>query len=264
MGRKTNKIVINCSHCKKDYKIAPSKAKTSKFCAKACMDEARDVKVEYTCKVCKTVFKSGKPKTYCSRACYVKDVKKKRVNLKCQSCSKEYQKPEGKETKYCSRECTFVAQSSGLADIPSNGRKGFRKDLNPKYFFKSSLEADYARYCDSVGKKYIYEHKTFKVLYGDKEKVYTPDFYHPDEDRYVETKAVRRDRKFNSNLLAADLLKQQGINIDVLLMEDFYRSIKQSGHYWLIDNIENKNYDGTRHLIYLRKRLNNVSNKSTS
>ena len=96
-------------------------------------------------------------------------------------------------------------------------------------------------------------HKTFKVLYGSKEKVYTPDFYHPEEDRYVETKAVRRDRKFNSNLLAADLLKEQGVNIDVVLMDDFYRQIKQSGHYWLIDNIENKNYDGTRHLIYLKK-----------
>ena len=50
-------------------------------------------------------------------------------------------------------------------------------------------------------------------------------------------------------------LIKQGINIDVLLMDDFYRLIKQSGHYWLIDNIENKNYDGTRHLIYLKKKV---------
>tara|TARA_B100000427_G_scaffold309569_1_gene298697 strand:+ start:1403 stop:2173 length:771 start_codon:yes stop_codon:yes gene_type:complete len=254
MGRKSNKVVLVCQHCKKEYKIAPSKAKNSKYCSKKCMDDARDVKATYKCKVCGKEFKSGRPKTYCSRACYEKDVKKERVKLNCQSCGKEYEKPKGQETKYCSRDCTFVAQSSGLADIPSNGRKGFRKDLNPKYFFKSSLEADYARYCDSIGKKYIYEHKTFKVSYGNKDKVYTPDFYHPDEDRYVETKAVRRDRKFNSNLLAADILKEQGVNIDVLLMDDFYRSIKQSGHYWLIDNIENKNYDGTRHLIYLKKK----------
>jgi hypothetical protein len=256
MGRKSNKILLKCQNCKKEYKIAPSKAKNSKFCSKACMDDARDVKVYYKCKVCSKEFKSGRPKTYCSRVCYEKDVKKERVDLKCHSCGKDYKKPKGRETKYCSRDCTFIAQSSGLADIPSNGRKGFRKDLNPKYFFKSSLEADYARYCDAIGKKYIYEHKTFKVSYGNKEKVYTPDFYHPDEDKYVETKAIRRDRKFNSNLLAADILKQQGINIDVVLMDEFYRLIKQSGHYWLIDNIENKNYDGTRHLIYLKKKVN--------
>ena len=50
-------------------------------------------------------------------------------------------------------------------------------------------------------------------------------------------------------------LKDQGINIDVLLMHEFYTQIKQSGHYWLIDNIENKNYLGTRHLIYLKKKV---------
>ena len=253
MGRKSNKVLLKCVQCGEEYRMPPSKAKNSKYCSKTCMDNARSFKEEYSCKVCKKKFKAGRAKTYCSRACYEKDVKKERVDLKCQTCGKDYQKPVGQETKFCSRACSFVAQSSGLSDIPSNGRKGFRKDLNPKYFFKSSLEADYARYCNAIGRKYIYEHKTFKVLYGSKEKVYTPDFYHPEEDRYVETKAVRRDRKFNSNLLAADLLKEQGVNIDVVLMDDFYRQIKQSGHYWLIDNIENKNYDGTRHLIYLKK-----------
>ena len=170
-------------------------------------------------------------------------------------CDKKYIKPEGRETKYCSRTCQMLAQSSGLAEIPSNGRQGFRKDLSPNYFFKSSLEADYARWCEFTGRKYIYEHKTFTVQYDGRDKQYTPDFYHPDEDKYVELKAIRRDRKFNSNLLAADLLKQDGIDIDVLLMDEFYRNIKQSGHYWLIDNIENKNYHGTRHLIYLKKKV---------
>ena len=90
--------------------------------------------------------------------------------------------------------------------------------------------------------------------YGGKDKQYTPDFYHPDEDKYVELKAIRRDRKFNSNILAVDLLKQEGINIDILLMRDFYKQIKQSNHYWTIVNIENKNYHGTRHLIYTKKK----------
>ena len=123
------------------------------------------------------------------------------------------------------------------------------------YFFKSSLEADYARWCEATNKPYVYEHKTFTVKHAGKEKQYTPDFYHPDEDKYVETKAIRRDRKYNSNLLAADILASQGLNIEVLLMSDFYRQIKQSGHYWSIDNIENKNYLGTKHLIYHKKKV---------
>jgi len=180
------------------------------------------------------------------------DNKKKRVSLICDNCGIKYEKPFDEVTKYCSKTCQHTAQSSGLHEIPSNGRMGFRKDLPPKYFFKSSLEADYARWCEATNKPYIYEHKTFTVQYDGRDKQYTPDFYHPDNDKYVELKAIRRDRKFNSNLLAADILKQQGLDIDVLLMHEFYTQIKQSGHYWLVDNIENKNYHGTRHLIYLK------------
>ena len=254
MGRPSNKVSKKCIHCGKVYLVSPSKQEKSKFCSRECMQKSKSTAKEYDCKNCGIKFTSPKKKTFCSRKCYLENVMRERVSLKCGNCGKEYIKPKGEETKFCSRECAFVAQSSGLLEIPSNGRKGFRKDLNPNYFFKSSLEADYARYCDAIGKKYIYEHKTFKVDYGNKTKIYTPDFYHPDEDKYVETKAVRRDRKFNTNLLAADILKQQGLNIEVVLMDEFYRKIKQSGHYWLIDNIENKNYDGTRHLIYLKKK----------
>ena len=81
--------------------------------------------------------------------------------LKCHSCGKDYERPIGKETKFCSKDCQNFGQSAGLTNIPSNGRAGYRKDLPSNYFFKSSLEADYARYCKAIGKKYIYEHRTF-------------------------------------------------------------------------------------------------------
>ena len=256
---------LKCIECGKEYYRPPSKQANSKFCSASCRNKhlsksKRKEKVTVKCVSCDVKFEKYKDssKKYCNRKCYKEDVLVERVEKKCPTCGIIFKKSKNRMTKYCSKSCLNEAQSSGLQEIPSNGRMGFRRDLNPNYFFKSSLEADYARYCDSIGRKYIYEHKTFKVSYGNKDKVYTPDFYHPDEDRYVETKAVRRDRKFNSNLLAADILKEQGVNIDVLLMDDFYRSIKQSGHYWLIDNIENKNYDGTRHLIYLKKKVENV------
>ena len=247
----------NCTVCNSEYTIPKSKAARSKFCSKECKVVAQKTRAikEYTCKGCNTLFESNSKRTYCCKSCYINSTKRKRIELSCDFCDKKYIKPEGRETKYCSRTCQMLAQSSGLAEIPSNGRQGFRKDLSPNYFFKSSLEADYARWCEFTGRKYIYEHKTFTVQYDGRDKQYTPDFYHPDEDKYVELKAIRRDRKFNSNLLAADLLKQDGIDIDMLLMDEFYRNIKQSGHYWLIDNIENKNYHGTRHLIYLKKKV---------
>ena len=253
MPRISTQVTLVCETCKTEYKKPQSRAKTSKYCSKECKNKASAKYEIKKCEVCGIEFKSKRGKTYCSRECYLKKNKRERVTLKCEYCGIEYQKPKGRETKYCSKDCQNKAQSSGLHEIPSNGRMGFRYDLPNNYFFKSSLEADYARWCEATNKAYVYEHKTFTVQYDGRDKQYTPDFYHPDEDKYVELKAIRRDRKFNSNLLAADLLKQQGVNIDVLLMHEFYTQIKQSNHYWNIDNIENKNYNGTRHLIYLKK-----------
>lgn len=253
MPRISTQITLVCECCGIEYKKPASRAKTSKYCSKECKNKSSTKYQLKKCEVCGAEFKSRRGKTFCSRACYLKKNKLERVDLKCDYCGIDYQKPKGRETKYCGKDCQNKAQSSGLHEIPSNGRMGFRYDLPSNYFFKSSLEADYARWCEATNKPYIYEHKTFTVQYDGRDKQYTPDFYHPDDDKYVELKAIRRDRKFNSNLLAADILKQQGVNIDVLLMHEFYTQIKQSNHYWNIDNIENKNYNGTKHLIYLRK-----------
>ena len=256
MARKSNKINLTCENCSITYLMPPSKASKSKFCSRVCKDQFNTIhNTVANCLSCNDEFVVKQQKKYCSRDCYITKNKKKRITLTCECCNETYEKPFDEITKYCSKSCQFTAQSSGLAEIPSNGRAGFRKDLPNNYFFKSSLEADYARWCESTNKPYVYEHKTFSVQYGSRTKMYTPDFYHPDEDRYVELKAIRRDRKFNSNLLATDILKSNGLNIDVLLMHEFYTKIKQSGHYWLIENMENKNYLGTKHLIYLKKKV---------
>jgi len=253
MARPKCKVSLKCEYCNIEYELPKSKAENSKFCSKKCKDESSKTdKFDCVCKVCNINFSARIKQDYCSKEHYYQDVKLTRIELVCAYCNKDYKKPSNRLTKYCSKKCQAHALSVGLEIKPSNGRAGFRKDLPSNYFFKSSLEADYARWCDAIGKKYIYEYKSFVVQYDGNDKVYTPDFYHPDEDKYVETKAIRRDEKFSGNILAADILKSQGLNIEVLLMSDFYRNIKQSGHYWSIDNIENKNYLGTKHLIYLK------------
>lgn len=247
-------VTLICEKCNLEYKRPESRIKSSKYCSKSCKDLSKNNSIVSSCDNCNKSFNSKRGIKFCSRECYLLKTKTERVQLNCNYCGINYEKPVGRETKYCGKKCQNSAQSSGMHEIPSNGRLGYRYDLPNNYFFKSSLEADYARWCEAINKNYIYEHKTFTVNYGGKDKQYTPDFYHPDEDKYVELKAIRRDRKFNSNILAVDLLKQEGINIDILLMRDFYKQIKQSNHYWTIDNIENKNYHGTRHLIYTKKK----------
>lgn len=255
---KENNLV--CNNCGNGYYRSPSKSKGSKFCSASCRSKfaVKDKKVERTSSNCEACNKAievrvDKNTKFCNRVCYEKKVLVETVTKSCPVCNKKFNKKINRETKYCSKECLHEAQSSGYQNIPSNGRMGFRKDLNPNYFFKSSLEADYARWCNATNKKYIYEHKTFTIDVNGKSKKYTPDFYHPEDDIYIETKAMRIDRKFGGNLNAVEALKKQGINIRVLPMNEFYTNIKLSNHYWTIDNIENKNYLGTRHLIYLKK-----------
>lgn len=253
MARPSCKIDLSCENCGIQYQLPKSKSENSKFCSKSCKDEfAKVERFSCICKICNKNFKARTQQEYCSKEHYYQDVKLTRIELNCAYCKNNYVKPSNRITKYCSKKCQAFALSAGLETKPTNGRAGFRKDLPSNYFFKSSLEADFARWCNAIGKKYIYEYKSFVVQYDGNDKVYTPDFYLPDEDKYIETKAIRRDKKYNGNMLAADLLKQQGVNIEIVLMPDFYRQLKQSGLYWNIENIENRNYLGTRHLIYLK------------
>lgn len=59
---------------------------------------------------------------------------------------------------------------------------GFREDLG--HFVRSTWEADYCRVLRHLGVEYQYEPKTFDLG----EMTYTPDFYLPSEDKYVEIK----------------------------------------------------------------------------
>ena len=116
--------------------------------------------------------------------------------------------------------------------------------------FKSSLEADYARYCNFLNVEFQYEQKTFEIIdETGKARHYTPDFYIPSKDLYIETKALRNDKKFESNLKSLDLVKKMGFNIEAVFMTDFYNELKEKGIYEKIDNLENRDYKRTKCLI---------------
>jgi hypothetical protein len=83
---------------------------------------------------------------------------------------------------------------------------------------------------------------------NDKKVFYTPDFYLPQFDFYVEMKGDRNDGRYNSNLSCVEELVKQGIIIHVKLMKDFYNDIKQLG----ISNVEGFDYNGTKSLIRVR------------
>jgi len=72
-----------------------------------------------------------------------------------------------------------------------------------KVWMRSSWEIKFAKYLDVKNIEWLYESKTFPIIYDNKEGTYTPDFYLIKENEYIEIKGWWRDNsllKFNSFL----------------------------------------------------------------
>jgi hypothetical protein len=96
----------------------------------------------------------------------------------------------------------------------------FGKTMKPQFvqynkiWFRSNWEVVYAKYLDSKGIKWLYESKTFDL--GN--TTYTPDFYLPNVDLYVEVKGYKSDvfiKKFN-------LFKKIYKDINILILDETY------------------------------------------
>ena len=246
----TRKIELTCQHCSKTFCRPISQSITAKFCSKECQKLS-------TCKFCSSC-KSPISNRIVDSICYGCRLASRRVTYTCTMCLKTWQDLPSNPRKFCSRNCQWHAQSAGLIKLPIHGRCGFRVDLNDGNYYKSSLEADFARFCNHKGLIYHYEHKTFELLVNDKKVFYTPDFYLPDSNEYVEMKGNRHDGRYNSNLDCVETLKKLGVDIRVNLMTEFYNDIRGLG----IQNIEGFDYNGTKSLIQLRPGHSNRSTRT--
>lgn len=247
-------ILLKCLFCEKDYTLPPSLAKQSKYCSRVCQNRflARQnakERVTIACHACQSSFEVivNSKRKYCTTKCASSDNRLERVTIACKICGRDFEKYSTSVIRFCGRKCQYAAQSSGEIKIYSRGRSGVRSDLG--IYFRSSLEADYVRYCNHVGIEVQYEPKTFSVKIGESEVSYTPDFFHPTTGEYVELKAGRRDHAFEKNLIALEELKAGGLNIRVLYMKDFYNSLKTQELFDVIPNLEFRNYKGTKQLV---------------
>lgn len=142
-----------------------------------------------------------------------------------------------------------MAQSRGIIKTPSAGRSGYRPDLGDGNYYKSSLEADFARFCNFINLDYIYEERTFKILdSAGRLRRYTPDFFLPSLGLYVELKGVRKDRKYEKNVECLEHLVSEKIPITLIEMKVFYSFLKSENLFSVIDNLEHRNYKRTKDL----------------
>lgn len=257
---------IICVICSKKVFLPPSHAKTQTTCSKECYAKRMSIinrkyqTIEKDCFYCDLTFicNSNSLRKFCSPKCS-SNSKINRVEVTCEVCTKKFDvKFSWKKIRFCSIVCRRKGQSLGLIKAHTNGRTGWRSDIENSPYFKSSLEADYARYCIYTNSKFIYEHKVFETFVEGKTRFYTPDFYFPETNEYVELKGIELQKdnsfseKINSNSLARKYLEEQGVKIKVIYMKDFYSQLKSSNLYNKIPNLENRDYARTKYLISTR------------
>lgn len=258
----STRLEKKCEICNSIF-FVPKSLSNRKLCSKACR-HAHHSKVlkqhqviEKFCVQCCTSFFASEvsKKKFCSPNCFSRSQQSKN-HLICEVCHKDFFVKKSYQARFCSKKCASIAQSNGLVKIHVSGRSGTRTDIENSPYFKSSFEADYYRYClQCLNIRPLYEYQTFTLQVNGNLRYYTPDFYFPNEDEFVELKGVKyaKENKFaellNSNFECYEQLRSMNVKIRIIYMNDFYSELKQNGLYLTITNLENRDYANTKHLI---------------
>jgi len=261
-GRKKEEGKINkkCNYCNTQFVTYTSSNRT--FCSIICKNNSQIKTITKICLNCNKTFKA-KPsrinKLYCSRECFNNF---NRITKICVTCKKIFQvKKSDSHIIRCSRKCQFTDQSNGKIKIHLNGRTGYRIDLGFSDYFKSALEADFARVLNFFNIKYRYESKTFTTKNG----AYTPDFFLPDLNLFVELKGVENTGKPFEILMTKNLSKQSVVaadfNIITITQKEFIAGLKLAEIWLKIPNLEQRNYKKSKELVVKYEDQKNKSDR---
>jgi hypothetical protein len=144
----------------------------------------------YYCKKCNKQITFGSKTSLC-RSCSISE-KNHGSYIDGRTLKKYY-------CKVCNKQITYGKNRSGLCksccrkgkDNPHFGKcSGWKRIKYRDIWMRSSWEVAYAKYLDKQGTKWQYESKTFDL--GN--TTYTPDFYLPETDTYIEIKGYWNER----------------------------------------------------------------------
>ncbi|NQU82470.1 MAG: hypothetical protein HQ539_00785 [Parcubacteria group bacterium] len=135
-------------------------------------------------------------------------------------CKKVFFRKGSTQPKFCSVSCVMkVIGRNPTSPKASRGKAGIRLDINKTTYFYSRWEANIARLFNHLSIKWIHEPKKFDL----KTQTYTPDFYLPEYDIFIEVKnflwkySKIRDKKFRKiypNIILIMLLKKEYLEIE--------------------------------------------------
>jgi hypothetical protein len=214
----------NRENCNQAFEVRLSDPK--KFCSRGCSakvtNRARTQSVETRKKISAslqnrpTFDKEGKPRKG------QKLVPRAQAVCGNSNCAKEFEFERYKARIYCSAICAIKSVGSRpTSPKASRGKSGVRRDIDQKINFHSRWEANVARMYNHLGIAWMYEPRTFKMG----EHTYTPDFYLPYYNEFVEVKnfmspySKQRDEKFRQyypNILLKVLLKDEYLALEEL------------------------------------------------
>lgn len=168
--------------------------------------------------------------------------KKGREVRVCPRCNRFFDVFPSSKQKYCSRTCSnFHRQVYGNQGYSKTGR---RSDLDNQYF-RSTYEANYARYLNFIIKKHKqiirweYEPETFefkKIKKGT--RFYTPDFKIYFSDGHIEYHEVKGWDYPKGRTARKRFLKYYPNLKLVLVNSEWFRSLVRKGYKKLIPNLE--------------------------
>ena len=111
----------------------------------------------------------------------------------CGYCGKKFYPRNGRQAAvYCNMQCLAKSFSARTLSKPPYQTAYKRTDIGD-FVFRSSWEANYARLLNHWGKSWRYESKRFEFPNQRRRPYsYTPDFYLPETDTYVEIKGYEK------------------------------------------------------------------------
>ncbi len=192
--RKQIKKTCSYHNCGKIFFTTPSNPK--KFCSSSCAakvtNRERKLSVETKDKISRALTGKVSP--------YKGVIKVARAKIVCEAvaCNNEVVFKRWEVRKFCSNACAMsVIGAQPTSPRAARAKAGIREDLGEIYFY-SRWEANFARLLNLLNIKWQHQPKTFDL----KTQKYTPDFYLPEHDTFVEIKnflseySLNRDKKF--------------------------------------------------------------------
>lgn len=176
-------VVRSCARegCKSAFATKPANGK--RYCGSSCAASVRNsnrrLSIETRNKISEKLKGTKSP--------FKGRILVPRVSAVCSdpACKKAFTFERYRSRKYCSRACAFrVVSSQPTSARASRGKSGVRQDIHPTHSFHSRWEANIARLYRYLGIEWMYEPKTFNIG----SQTYTPDFYLPSDNTYVEIK----------------------------------------------------------------------------